>query len=161
MSLLALSRTRTSIRRSRLQYSALLERLQDRAFLKHPEAYGPCKPTLFNQVLESDGETANRTSDSGNALPFHSPFDYFVHMERANFGQVADSSGHEAMKKKWNSLSTEEQDKFGRGFEAHMRGAFDDRYGNSERGGTSIASPRGASLHQSVHQSDLVHQTLQ
>lgn len=113
ISLLALSRTRASIRRNRLQYSILLERLHDRALSQgHQEGTRPWLPVLFEDKSQVDDASAPITHLHGvatNEKVFKSPFQSFDLMENKNVAHLAEGSQQEALSNLRNTLSAEEQ----------------------------------------------------
>lgn len=117
ISLLALSRTRASIRRYRLQYSTLLERLHDRALSQgHQEGTRPWLPVLFEDNSQvGDHASAPITHLHGVATDekvFKSPFQSFDLSEHKNVGHIAEGSKREALSNLRNTLSAEEQAQF-------------------------------------------------
>lgn len=118
ISLLALSRTRASIRRSRLQYSILLERLYDRALSQsHLEGARPWLPVLFEENTISKGSSSDvdgsnaRSNFNLSGTP-KGPFEIFVMAESKKHDDLEDESRQEVLTNKWNSLSIEEQARF-------------------------------------------------
>lgn len=118
ISLLALSRTRASIRRSRLQYSILLERLHDRALSQsHLEGARPWLPVLFEENTTSKGpssemDSGNVSSNLNESGTQKSPFEIFVMTEKRKHDNLEEESRQEVLTNKWNSLSIEEQARF-------------------------------------------------
>lgn len=117
ISLLALSRTRASIRRYRLQYSVLLERLHDRALAQgHQEGNRPWLPVLFEENSQVvDHASAPITHLHGVAKDekvFKSPFQAFDSAETKTVSHIAESSKQEAHSILRDTLSTEEQAHF-------------------------------------------------
>lgn len=124
VSLLALSRTRASIRRSRIQHAVLLERLQDR--LSSTSSAEPNRPWL--PAYLDDNFTSKKNSGPPNSSVLGSKdkvdnpqsreiFDYFKFTEGKQYQSLSEEAKHEILRNKWNQMSSEERCTIAKKFE--------------------------------------------